>query len=380
MTLKASTTSRQSAAPYDRQEDEGSPYGLWSRFAFEQRRTRSLLGLIFAISCVIYIAAICPSGFGLYHDDGIYVTAAKALATGQGYRVISLPGDPVDTKSPPLYPLLLSLVWKLSPSFPENLPYMMVLSVLAGLVSLILVWLYLTRCGYAGPRQALLVLGLTALSWRTVVLSSGVYSELFFEALSIGALFLTEKHERNGGRWTTGLCLGSVMGLAFLTRTSGLALVLAIIAYNVLRRRVRGALLPIALALCFILAWVGWSFLNSPTSNGENAAYTESYVRTFWVAIGGQEGLSHVLTAVMRIAGENAVMLLPISVPVLLVGLPYDWPHRFGSWSVIPGLCLIVIVFGLTVAGFVRTGFRRWRVRLLHIYVLVYVVMHAFWP
>src|SRR6516164_5249527 len=247
MTLKASTTSGQGAAPYDRREDGGSSYDRWSRFTFERRPTRSLLGLIFAISAVIYIAAICPSGFGLYHDDGIYVTAAKALATGHGYRVISLPGDPVDTKSPPLYPLLLSLVWRVSPSFPENLPCMMVLSVLAGLASLALAWLYLTRCGYANPPQALLVLALTALSWRTVVLSSGVYSELFFEALSIGALFLAEKQERNGGEWTTGLCLGSVMGLAFLTRTSGLALVLAIVAYCVLRRRVRGTLLPIGL-------------------------------------------------------------------------------------------------------------------------------------
>ncbi len=31
---------------------------------------------------------------GVYHDDGIYVSTAKALAEGQGYRLINLPEAP----------------------------------------------------------------------------------------------------------------------------------------------------------------------------------------------------------------------------------------------------------------------------------------------
>ena len=31
---------------------------------------------------------------GLFHDDGIYAVAGKALANGDGYRIVSLPGAP----------------------------------------------------------------------------------------------------------------------------------------------------------------------------------------------------------------------------------------------------------------------------------------------
>ncbi|MGB9604262.1 MAG: hypothetical protein ACPL88_00100, partial [Bryobacteraceae bacterium] len=59
--------------------------------------------------------------FGSLVDDGVYWVSAKALAEGQGYRVVSLPEKPWQTKYPPLYPAYMALVWKLNPRFPENL-------------------------------------------------------------------------------------------------------------------------------------------------------------------------------------------------------------------------------------------------------------------
>ena len=44
------------------------------------------------------------SQLGHLGDDGVYWVCAKALATGQGYRIISLPERPFQTKYPPLYP------------------------------------------------------------------------------------------------------------------------------------------------------------------------------------------------------------------------------------------------------------------------------------
>jgi len=81
----------------------------------------SILFIILLGSALLYIAAIRTETFGAYHDDGIYVTTAKALATGEGYRIISLPYEPAQTKYPPLYPFLLSLIWRIYPHFPENL-------------------------------------------------------------------------------------------------------------------------------------------------------------------------------------------------------------------------------------------------------------------
>ena len=59
--------------------------------------------------------------FGDFHDDSIYYVTAKSLAGGGGYRIESLPGEPAQTKYPPLYPLLLSIAWKFDPQFPRNL-------------------------------------------------------------------------------------------------------------------------------------------------------------------------------------------------------------------------------------------------------------------
>ena len=53
------------------------------------------VGLLIAVAA---FAAINPRILGLFHDDGIYAVAAKALADGDGYRIISLPGDPAQTK------------------------------------------------------------------------------------------------------------------------------------------------------------------------------------------------------------------------------------------------------------------------------------------
>ena len=58
---------------------------------------------------------------GLFHDDGIYTVVAKAIYQGEGYRIISLPKAPPQTKYPFLYSYLLSWIWRLSPNFPQNI-------------------------------------------------------------------------------------------------------------------------------------------------------------------------------------------------------------------------------------------------------------------
>src|SRR5580658_5707719 len=59
--------------------------------------------------------------FGRLHDDGLLFVSAKGLADGEGFRILSLPEQPAQTKYPVLYPLYLSLIWKINPNFPDNL-------------------------------------------------------------------------------------------------------------------------------------------------------------------------------------------------------------------------------------------------------------------
>ena len=81
---------------------------------------------------IVYLRA--PATFGMFHDDGVYLVTAKALATGQGYRIASLPGQPAQTKYPELFPWLLSLVWRAFPVFPQNLPWLRIVPFGAAIV------------------------------------------------------------------------------------------------------------------------------------------------------------------------------------------------------------------------------------------------------
>src|ERR1019366_9667586 len=66
--------------------------------------------------------------FGILQDDGVYLIDGKALAQGDGFRILSLPAQPYDTRYPPLYPLYLSLAWRAVPSYPANLAVAVMLS------------------------------------------------------------------------------------------------------------------------------------------------------------------------------------------------------------------------------------------------------------
>src|SRR6476646_6716471 len=78
--------------------------------------------------------------FGVLQDDGMYLTDGKALAEGAGYRILSLPAQPYDTRYPPLYPLYLSLAWRAVPAYPANLAVAVMLSWLCLPVVLLLAY------------------------------------------------------------------------------------------------------------------------------------------------------------------------------------------------------------------------------------------------
>src|SRR4030095_66654 len=162
----------------------------------------------------LYLALMRPYSFGSYHDDGMYGVLGKSLATGQGYRVISLPSEPYQTKSPPLYPFLLSLIWRFIPTFPQNVPMLMLLSVMASIIFFAIAAKFLVRYSYANSLQCLIVIAIAALNWRTILLSTGVYSEMIYALLSVLALILAERQAREEAGLSVSVGLGAVMGLA----------------------------------------------------------------------------------------------------------------------------------------------------------------------
>ena len=80
------------------------------------RHERLLLVAIAALVLLVAILTVTPWPVGAFQDDAIYTVLAKALATGEGFRLINLPGSPHNTHYPPGYPLVLAALWKLWPA------------------------------------------------------------------------------------------------------------------------------------------------------------------------------------------------------------------------------------------------------------------------
>ena len=336
------------------------------------------LVLILVVAFSIYIAAITPASFGYYHDDSIYVATAKSLATGQGYRIISLPGDPVQTKSPPLQPFLLSLIWRIFPDFPANLTVMMALTAVISIGALLMVWLYLTHYEYASKWQGVFIVAATAVNWRTIILATGIYVEMYYLIISIAGLYLAEKYMRNDNK-IIGLGLGVVLGLSFLTRTSGITVLIAVLFYSLIRRRFFTFIYPLTIASLFVIVWVSWGYVNRPTSMGVNGAYYESYFQTLTTIVSDTQALTSQskATILLSIISRNILTIL-IAVPLICLGLPFGWPQNYVSGFYYPILGLMLFTLFFIMLGFIRHLIIG--IRLAHLYIILFIALHLIWP
>lgn len=184
-------------------------------------RSAAILVALTGLAIGYFVLARTPT-VGTFHDDGIYLVTAKSLAEGQGYRIISIPGDPPQTKYPVLFPWVLSLVWRVYPSFPDNLPWLRLVPLGA-----MLMWLYLSRALLrrlgASKLQADVIVLLTAVSPWVAFLSTALMSETLFAALLTGALLTITRVCQGDGRRSEPLLAGLLAGAAILTRIAGIA-------------------------------------------------------------------------------------------------------------------------------------------------------------
>ena len=171
---------------------------------------------------VIFLVLLVPSAFyawkqadmpefGKLHDDGILFVTAKSIATGQGFRILSLPEQPAQTKYPVLYPLYLSLVWRVNGHFPENLTTARWFSWPLLVVALALAWIY-----WRGEKWSWIVVAILAISPYMILFGCGLFSEVFFLCWLLGTLIVGR---REGV--TMALLAGILAGLAYLLPHGG---------------------------------------------------------------------------------------------------------------------------------------------------------------
>jgi hypothetical protein len=254
---------------------------------------------------------MAPGVVGVYHDDGIYVATAKALAEGKGYRLINLPGEPPQTKYPFLYPAVLALLWSLWPAFPDNLVLLQAFSLVCTAGSVGIAFLYLVRFGYFSTAEAASAAVITATSPLVLYFATQTLSEPLFGLLLLCGLWCTEAALRSSTpiSRSTAVGYGVTIGLSFLTRVVA-APVVAVASLLVLWRK-RNVWLLIG-AGCCASSWLLWVVRHSVESaRGDDIAsyYTIASYIGWW-----SQGTANLLS----IPARNCLLLLlsTITVPI----------------------------------------------------------------
>ncbi len=212
--------------------------------------------------------------FGHLHDDSIYFVCAKSLAQGRGYRILSLPAEPFQTKYPPLWPLLLAIIWKLDPHFPENLPWAMALGWVMLPAFVTLAWFWLRNHGLSA-RLSIALCAIVALSPCAVVISAGVMSDLVFSVALLAAMLAIESAERST-LWALGA--GVLAAIAYLIKTAALPLAAAGPLWLLLRKKYRAAALMFGAMLPAVIAWTLWSRAHMSNAGDLVTLYYTNYL------------------------------------------------------------------------------------------------------
>ena len=328
-------------------------------------------------------------------DDAMYLVTAKALATGQGYAKINLLGNPPEIYHPPGFALFLVPVMLLWPDWPGYIQPAAAISTLFMLLAITVTWrLFRAMSQAAGaasgatrtgdpaihPWQSLLIVLVMATSyvgigWYTtsVVLSETCFT--FFTVLALLLLFTFSKR----GSYPLLLAAGLSMGLAYLTRTVGIALMVAAFIFFLCRRQYKAASILAICSLAFVLPWTyhGQLVQRSDLGRTYRDVFLPTYWDTFrlkhWMSLApGQAGLADYLSRLFTNINGHATQTIPsVLFPTLTGQRVASALHGFGlGW--LPGLA------GYTSLTLIALG---WLTRLcqaprlLEFYFLFYTAM-----
>jgi hypothetical protein len=216
------------------------------------------------------VAAVAALGFaagvliidaapvGVFADDAMYVILARSVASGQGFRVLNLPGAPFATHFPPGYPLMLAALWRLAPNFPDNVMLFKAFNaVCLGLVAVGIARYMRHRFG--APGLAAMVGAVTAVSVPLLFLGTMLLSELSFLALLLLLLPALERFTEARAPLWKAIVLGVAVGTCALVRTHGVVLAPAVALVLVCRGRWRDATAVVGAAFVTMLPWQLWS-------------------------------------------------------------------------------------------------------------------------
>ncbi len=201
-----------------------------------------------------------PFPAGSYHDDGVYTSLGRALASGAGYRSIYTVGDPVQLKYPPGLPLVLSLLWRFTGTLDGVVSLTWMLNALLAGVAAALVWhVGRRRMGLHPLTVGVFALGPFLLDDMLQYYSLALSEPWMIAGWALTACLWLEATGRGEGRARLRLVLAAafVAGATTLFRSHAMALIPAIVVAGLLARlRRREVALAAVVAILPELVWL----------------------------------------------------------------------------------------------------------------------------
>ena len=320
-----------------------------------------LAGAVLVVATLVAWWASMPYVVGVWHDDGVYALLGRALASGQGFHYTQLPGAPAATHYPPLYPLVLAAVWRLAPSFPDNISaFLAVNALFAGLAAFGAFRFARARLAWRDEWAAVFALAAT-LTTPVLALAGAVLSEPLFLAALWPALAAAERAVDPDASAREAALAGAAAGALMLVRTHAAALVVALVLVLAARRRPMHAICALGAAVLLVLPWQLWTMMATPRVAAPLAGAYGSYLG--WFAEGLRSGGPAFVMATARLNLTELWLLVQDRVVVADAQLPR-----------LLGAAALLALIG---AG-CRTAARRAPVVLW--FVVAYLAVVVIWP
>jgi hypothetical protein len=256
----------------------------------------------------VYACYLVQPAAGSFHDDGVYLVNALSLASGHGFRTISLPDELFQTKFPFLYPALLALLWKLFPVFPGNVFAFKLLSLCATGF-----WAYATyRLAIRETNDPILArwIAVLLLTFPLVVfLGTTTMPEALFALTSTTSLLMFNQESDAGPDWQL-LCGAALASAAFLLRSAGLALILSWLFLLLRRKQWRSAVFFCVIVAALTGPWLIWQGTHPATNDFVGSYYTKLNYQNNSVFS------SHGTAASLRVVAFNSIVALMSACPL----------------------------------------------------------------
>lgn len=236
-------------------------------------RLASFIALcLIAVIGVVLILRATPNGLGLSDDSIAYIAGARSMAAGEGYREAWLASNQPVTHFPPAFSSVLAF-FGLFGADPLRA---------ARWVNALLFGLNAALLGILGWRMTpsltagIVLAGLFVASGEMFSVHAVAMSEPLFIFLSLLAFWMFDLYFERHHHWLWMIACGTFVGMAYLTRYAGLALVATFVAaLLILHTTWRKRLTSIGIFLASFIPWaLGWSIRNRIIAgNATNRAF-----------------------------------------------------------------------------------------------------------